>query len=57
MMEYTIIHILIFIKGRKQCNFPDNTVSVRVDAHTGKVRSANINWLRGVRYRRQCKAY
>lgn len=36
---------------RKENNviFPDNTVSVRVDAHTGKVRSANINWLRGVK--------
>ena len=29
--------------------FPDNTVIVRVNAATGEIRSAYIDWLRGVK--------
>jgi hypothetical protein len=38
-----------FIRKEKNISFPDNSVSVRVDAQSGEIRAASIDWLRAAK--------
>lgn len=46
---YNNTYTYYFERKEKDISFPDNSVSVRVDAQTGEIRSASIEWLRGAK--------
>lgn len=46
---YSNTYSYLFQRKEKGVIFPDNTVTVRVDAQTGEVMSASINWLYGAK--------
>lgn len=46
---YSNTYTYYFQRKEKGIIFPDNAVSVRVDATTGEIRSASVDWLRGAK--------
>lgn len=46
---YNNTYTYYFGRKEKDISLPDNSVSVRVDAQTGEIRAASIEWLRGAK--------